>query len=133
MALKPLGYELLKKSHTSLGAMSSVEALASPLQELFAQLRIDTVIDVGANLGQYYEFLRDRIGFTGRIVSFEPHPDLAAQLKKRARADKGKQKLRRRLSSTASLMFPYGRSMQCWLMQAGSTAKSMRRARIWTC
>jgi FkbM family methyltransferase len=88
LALKPLGYELLKKSHTSLGAMSSVEALAGHLQELFAQLRIDTVIDVGANLGQYYEFLRDRIGFTGRIVSFEPHPDLAAQLKKRARADR---------------------------------------------
>jgi FkbM family methyltransferase len=88
LALKPFGYELLKKSHTSLGAMSSVEALATHLQELFAKLSIDTVIDVGANLGQYYEFLRDKVRFTGRILSFEPHPDLAAGLKQRARQDR---------------------------------------------
>src|SRR5687767_6243230 len=33
------------------------------LQKLFALLNIDCVLDVGANLGQYRDFLRDQVGF----------------------------------------------------------------------
>ena len=42
------------------------------LRELLARLEIDCVLDVGANAGQYYDFLRDRVLYDGAIISFEP-------------------------------------------------------------
>lgn len=48
--------------------------LATRLRQLFVHHRIETVIDVGANEGQYQDFLRTRVGFDGRIESFEPTP-----------------------------------------------------------
>jgi FkbM family methyltransferase len=48
--------------------------------------RIDTVIDVGANTGQYGQRLRDA-GYPRRIVSFEPLPDAFRQLSERASVD----------------------------------------------
>jgi FkbM family methyltransferase len=41
------------------------------MRRVLDKLSIDCVIDVGANHGQYGEFLRD-IGYKGWIVSFEP-------------------------------------------------------------
>lgn len=41
------------------------------LAQVLDALAVDLVIDVGANYGQYRGLLR-RIGFTGRVVSFEP-------------------------------------------------------------
>jgi FkbM family methyltransferase len=58
-----LGYELIRlKKHPT---------LASHLAELFRRQGISTVIDVGANVGQYGLLLRE-IGFRGQIFSFEP-------------------------------------------------------------
>jgi FkbM family methyltransferase len=57
------------------------------LGELLAYLEIDCVLDVGANVGQYHDFLRDRVLYEGTIVSFEPvshHIDL---LRERAHGD----------------------------------------------
>jgi hypothetical protein len=54
------------------------------LRRLFDLLRIDCVLDVGANLGQYRDFLRDKVGYTGLIVSFEPIPSHVQILKDRA-------------------------------------------------
>jgi FkbM family methyltransferase len=82
------GYDLAKRGLWSLGNADSVSALAVHLQKLFPVIGIDTVIDVGANQGQYYQFLRERVGFRGRVVSFEPIPELAAQLQDRARSER---------------------------------------------
>lgn len=56
------------------------------LKDLLARRGITTVLDVGANEGQYATLLR-RVGFTGRIISYEPVPDVAAALRTRASAD----------------------------------------------
>ena len=48
--------------------------------------RIDVIIDVGANVGQYGRQLRD-LGFKGRIVSFEPLPVAYAELSRRVGRD----------------------------------------------
>jgi FkbM family methyltransferase len=48
---------------------------------------IDTVLDVGANEGQWAQRLR-KDGYAGRIVSFEPLSDACAGLRKRASGDR---------------------------------------------
>jgi FkbM family methyltransferase len=53
---------------------------------LFARHGIDCVVDVGANSGQYGHFLR-RIGYRGRIVSFEPLSSAFASLRAAAAGD----------------------------------------------
>lgn len=49
--------------------------------------KINLVLDVGANVGQTGALLRD-IGYTGRIVSFEPLPSAHRQLTERAEGDR---------------------------------------------
>ena len=48
--------------------------------------RVDLVFDVGANVGQFGEFLRSR-GYRGRIVSFEPVKSVFQSLAATAHAD----------------------------------------------
>lgn len=59
-------------------------AQAEYLQRLFAHCGVSKVIDVGANEGQYRDFLRNQVGFRGLIISVEPQPELAARLRRRA-------------------------------------------------
>jgi FkbM family methyltransferase len=53
---------------------------------LIQRYGIDTVIDIGANTGQYATLLRD-CGYTGRIQSYEPLPSAFAQLRSCAASD----------------------------------------------
>jgi FkbM family methyltransferase len=51
------------------------------LRRLFTYLGVDCVFDVGANRGQYAKMLRDHVGYRGPIISYEPIPELAAELR----------------------------------------------------
>lgn len=57
------------------------------LRQLFERLDIDCVLDVGANIGQYRDFLREKVLYDGPIVSFEPVGKHVQLLKARAQAD----------------------------------------------
>ena len=57
------------------------------LEKLLPLLDVDCVFDVGANTGQYARMLRRRAGYTGRIISFEPIPEAAAQARAAAADD----------------------------------------------
>jgi FkbM family methyltransferase len=61
----------------------------SKWSQLIFQLKahdINTVIDIGANIGQFAESLRDA-GFQGRIISFEASQEAHHQLQRRAQHD----------------------------------------------
>jgi FkbM family methyltransferase len=51
------------------------------------QYDIDVILDVGANRGQYRDFLRNEVGYEGWICSFEPQSSLVAQMQQRAGGD----------------------------------------------
>jgi FkbM family methyltransferase len=57
------------------------------LGQLLRLLDIDCVLDVGANIGQYHEFLRLHAGYTGAVVSFEPVAEMYEGLKRAIRSD----------------------------------------------
>jgi FkbM family methyltransferase len=59
---------------------------AEHISWLLRELRINCVLDVGANIGQYGQRLRAR-GYDGRIVSFEPLPHTAERLREAAHGD----------------------------------------------
>jgi FkbM family methyltransferase len=54
---------------------------------LFKWADVDCVFDVGANAGQYTDMLRRQISFKGPIISCEPVPELASELRKQAKSD----------------------------------------------
>jgi FkbM family methyltransferase len=46
------------------------------LGSLLAKLQVDVALDVGANVGGFRDLLRSHVGFKGRIISFEPVPEV---------------------------------------------------------
>lgn len=57
------------------------------LIKLFDKHNIDCVIDVGANRGQYCEYLRANPCYKGLVVSFEPIPENLTVLKEKSKQD----------------------------------------------
>jgi FkbM family methyltransferase len=57
------------------------------LRRFLSHFEVDCVFDVGANAGQYAQMLRERAGYAGPIISYEQIPELAALLRKAAKAD----------------------------------------------
>ena len=77
-ALNPIGYDIVK-FRTSWPPHIVLDHLKMN--------NIQTVLDVGANAGQYSQGLR-KAGYKGRIISFEPASMSYQDLKKRAMRDK---------------------------------------------
>jgi FkbM family methyltransferase len=84
-ALRIVGVEALPLWQVSSFAKDRVRA--DHLRELFALKDVDCVFDVGAFNGHFGRFLRQEVGFRGRIISFEPQPDSFRLLEQAARAD----------------------------------------------
>jgi FkbM family methyltransferase len=83
---------LLKRSLRSLGLSVSAVDYAQEflpglhLTKLFQQVGARCVVDVGANVGHYRDFLRDDMGFDGWILSMEPVPEHVEIMERKARA-----------------------------------------------
>jgi len=84
------GKEQIKRIVRRLGYDIERRDLSHPARRAAAmQTRgVDLVLDIGANLGQYVDRLRD-FGYDGRIVSFEPLPDAFRVLEEAHRHDVG--------------------------------------------
>jgi FkbM family methyltransferase len=80
-AARTFGYELIPSWRVE------ELALERHLRSLFTRYEIDSVFDVGANRGQYRDFLRYAVGFQGTIHSFEPVAAVAERVAARARSD----------------------------------------------
>lgn len=63
------------------------KVMARHLQPLFETYRIECVLDVGANLGQFGEFVRRKVGFDGTIHSFEPVDQFVQKLRQKSDRD----------------------------------------------
>ena len=57
------------------------------IAQLLRLLGIDCVVDVGANIGQYHEFLRFHVGYHGELVSLEPIAEMYQRLVAASRVD----------------------------------------------
>jgi FkbM family methyltransferase len=80
-AVHALGFDIVRRDGIN------DRDFAVHLQRLFDDLGVDCVFDVGANVGQYRDFLRERVGYAGQIVSFEPIARNIEFLRQRARHD----------------------------------------------
>jgi FkbM family methyltransferase len=82
---------LLKSSALRLGfeVTRFVPALSHAARQraMLRRHHINLVLDVGANDGQYGRELRDHVGYTGRIISFEPMQAAHASLSGAAATD----------------------------------------------
>ncbi len=76
---RKLGYDIQK--------FNKQVVVETHLRYLLPLRGIECVIDVGANVGQYAKGLREVIGYTGEIHSFEPLPAAFDVLAKEASAD----------------------------------------------
>lgn len=77
-ALQMIGYTIIPNWQINSYQQGSLT------RRLLSLLSIDCVIDIGANKGQYYDFLRNEGNYSGQVISFEPIPDLAADLSHRS-------------------------------------------------
>ncbi len=78
--------ELVRRFFRALGADVRPARHVRGLMDFVKDRQIDTVLDVGANVGQFGASLRSK-GYRGRIVSFEPVASVFQTLAARAKAD----------------------------------------------
>jgi FkbM family methyltransferase len=56
-------------------------------KHILENYEIDTILDIGANSGQFAHELREDIGYAGRIISFEPLHEAFKSLEAHAKGD----------------------------------------------
>lgn len=78
--------EMLRSAGLDLIRWSPQSAPEAALARMLSRHCVDTVLDVGANEGQYARFVR-QLGFGGRIISFEPLPIAHERLRQSALSD----------------------------------------------
>ena len=77
---------LVRLAYKRLGIIQLGRRRVRDLTDFIEDRKIDVVIDVGANVGQFGESLRSE-GYCGKIVSFEPVKSAFQVLSKKAAAD----------------------------------------------
>lgn len=75
MMANRFGYSLISNKYQILIEDESRNVL---LKDIINKLNIDCVIDVGANVGQFRDYLRQDLGYNKKIISIEPVPKFAA-------------------------------------------------------
>lgn len=78
---------LLRKSGWNISRFTPASHPLAKRKWLMQRYAIDTILDVGANTGQYARQVRNELGYKNRIVSFEPLKDAFSKLKHHAAAD----------------------------------------------
>jgi len=78
--------KLLMQFGIDIKRSKSQQTLESNLRSVFNFHKVDLILDVGANKGQYGKFLRF-LGYTGDIISFEPLPPVFQILADAAKDD----------------------------------------------
>jgi FkbM family methyltransferase len=61
--------------------------LAMHLRAICTRYSVDCIFDVGGNLGQFHDMLREEVGFEGWILSFEPVGRYIEILRRKSAAD----------------------------------------------
>jgi FkbM family methyltransferase len=75
---RSLGFEIKR--------YNAISSKFSRVHNFFLNNKFDTVLDVGAYDGTYAKFLR-KLGFDGRIISFEPLSEVYPKIVKRSKKD----------------------------------------------
>src|SRR5690242_17748917 len=86
---RTIGYEVHRNDY--LDKLRAITATSTPeyltrRSRLTAHRKIDLLLDVGANTGQFARSMRE-LGFSGRIISFEPLHDAFLSLQETAKND----------------------------------------------
>jgi FkbM family methyltransferase len=84
MALPNVIIALLRRA--GYGVVEERNSFSGRNKQFFARTHIDLLLDVGAHVGDYARQMR-RLGYRGRIVSFEPLSSAFRTLQARAEAD----------------------------------------------
>lgn len=87
MAIKHELRKLLWKVGYDISRFTPTSHPLSRRRQILESYQIDTVLDIGANSGQFAKQMRDDIHFTGHILSFEPVSTAFQLLKANAKDD----------------------------------------------
>lgn len=79
--------KLLWKIGYDISSFSPISNSIARRKQILEYYEIDTILDIGANSGQFAQEIRRDIGFTRRILSFEPLSSAFELLRENARND----------------------------------------------